>query len=156
MKTLIIFIGSVLLLIGCGSKSTSQDVTSAEQVAVKDLTDHPGYTLYKMYCIACHGNDATPENRLAPPAFMVHNRYKIAYDDKEAFVKRVVAWIDAPSTDKSIMPGAVRNFDIMPPLPLSIEDREKIADYFYETEFAEPVWFSEHERGEHRGMRGKY
>ena len=152
MKTLLIFTSSILLLLSCGTKSTSQDVTSDEQVAVTDLADHPGYTLYKMYCVACHGNAATPENRLAPPAFMVHNRYKAAYD-KDAFVKRVVAWIDAPSTEKSIMPGAVRNFNLMPPLPLSLEDREKIADYFYETEFEEPAWFAEHERGEHRGMR---
>ena len=86
---------------------------------------------------------------------MVHNRYKSAYD-KEAFVERVIAWIEAPSIEKSIMPGAVRNFDLMPPLALSLEDREKIADYFYETEFEEPVWFSDHEQNGHqgKGMRG--
>ena len=154
MKQFLILISSLVFIIGCDTKSTSQDVTSNEQVAVTDLSEHPGYKLYQMYCIACHGNAATPENRLAPPAFMVHKRYKIAYE-KEAFVKRVVAWIDSPSTDKSIMPGAVRNFKLMPPLPLSLEDREKIADYFYETEFEEPIWFAEHERGEHRDMRGK-
>ena len=154
MKTILIFTAGILFLLSCGTKSTSQDVTNDEQAAVKELTDHPGYTLYKMYCIACHGNAATPENRLAPPAFMVHDRYKAAYD-KEAFVKRVVAWIDAPSKEKSIMPGAVRNFDLMPPLPLSLEDRENVADYFYETEFAEPAWFDEFERGDHLDMRKK-
>ncbi len=154
MKQFLIIISCLVFVIGCDTKSTSQDVASGEQVAVTDLSEHLGYKLYQMYCIACHGNAATPENRLAPPAFMVHDRYKKIYD-KEAFVKRVVAWIEAPSIDKSIMPGAVRNFNLMPPLPLSLEDREKIADYFYETEFAEPVWFAEHERGEHRGMRSK-
>jgi len=154
MKTILIFTSSIIFLLSVGTKSTSQDVTSEEKVVVADLSDHPGYKLYQMYCIACHGNAATPENRLAPPAFMVHDRYKKAYE-KEAFVKRVVAWIDAPSNEKSIMPGAVRNFNLMPPLPLSLEDQEKIADYFYEAEFEEPAWFAEHERGEHRGMRGK-
>lgn len=107
-----------------------------------------------MYCITCHCNAAPPENRLAPPTFMVHDRYKIA-NDTEAFVKRVVARIDAPSTEKFIMPGTVRNFNLMPPLPLSLKDQEKISDCFYETEFEEPVWFAEQERLEHRGMRGK-
>ena len=128
MKT-ILFSASIIFFIGCGTKSTSQDISN-EQSEVKNLTEHPGYNLYKMYCIACHGNDATPENRLAPPAFMVHNRYKSAYD-KEAFVERVIAWIEAPSIEKSIMPGAVRNFDLMPPLPLNLEDRERSADYLY-------------------------
>jgi hypothetical protein len=154
MKTILIFTTSIIFMISCGTKSTSQDVVHADQAPVKELTNHPGYTLYKMYCIACHGIAATPENRLAPPAFIVHGRYKAAYD-KEAFVKRVVAWIDSPTKEKSIMPGAVRNFDLMPPLPLSLEDRERIADYFYETEFEEPVWFAEHDRGEHLDMRKK-
>ena len=85
---------------------------------VTDLSEHPGYKLYQMYCPACHSNAATFANRLAPSVFMVHDRYKKIYD-KEAFVKRVVAGIVAPSIDKSIMPGAVRNFNLMPPLPLT-------------------------------------
>jgi hypothetical protein len=154
MKPFLILISSILLVLICGTKSISQDLASDKQDTVSNLTEHPGYNLYQMYCIACHGNAATPEKRLAPPAFMVNKRYKIAYD-KEAFVERVVAWIDAPSTEKSIMPGAVRNFNLMPPLPLSLNDREKIADYFYEAEFEEPTWFAEHQHGTHGVMRGK-
>jgi hypothetical protein len=54
-----------------------------------------------------------------------------------------------------MMPGAVRNFNVMPALNISLEDREKIADYFYKTKFEEPVWMEEHllqERMNGRGM----
>ncbi len=46
------------------------------------------------------------------------------------------------------MPGAVRNFNLMPPLHLSKNDRQQIADYFWLTTFTEPAWATAHRQQE--------
>jgi len=118
----------------------------------KPLTDHPGYTLYKTYCIACHGGTAKPEERVAPPAFMVQEHYKRRYTNKEDFVKAVVNWINQPDSANTLMPGAIRHFKLMPPLNLPVEQRQQIAEYLYDTRFTEPAWAQEHMRQERRRM----
>jgi mono/diheme cytochrome c family protein len=145
MKLITILI-STLLLSSCGARSTSHVEDKNEGVVATELTVHPGYKLYKMYCIACHGGTASPGQRLAPPAFMVKDHYKSF--EKEEFIARVSHWIESPDEEQSLMPGAIRNFDLMPPLPLAIKDREKIAEYFFLTDFEEPVWAAEHMRKE--------
>ncbi|MEN8248594.1 MAG: c-type cytochrome [Bacteroidota bacterium] len=151
-NTLILSIISAVF-ISCGSKSDNQEKEDIGSFAESELTDHPGYKLYQTYCIACHGNAAGPDARIAPPAFMIKERYDVF--DKEDFIERVVKWVEHPSDDKSMMPGAVRNFDLMPQLQVPEEDREKIAEYFYLTDFEEPAWFDEHMEEEQAQGRGR-
>ncbi len=136
----------VVFLVACGpaSRSGGEQATAA---AAADLTGHPGYKLYQMYCIACHGGTQEPGQRLAPPAFMVQRHYKNAFPEDE-FKQRIIAWINNPDKEKSIMPGAVRNFNLMPPLQLSQADRQQIADYFWLATFAEPAWAAAHRQQE--------
>lgn len=142
MKNVSLISIGLMVLIGCGTPAKNETGQTTE-VATAGLTDHPGYKLYQMYCIACHGGTQEPAQRLAPPAFMVQKHYKDAFQEEE-FKRRIVSWVNSPAKDKSIMPGAVRNFDVMPPLQLSLEDRQLIADYFWQTSFAEPAWAATH------------
>ena len=122
-----------------------------------NVPEHPvtgGEELFKIYCNACHGTEVSdPNSRLAPPAFMVKQHYTNRFDDKEAFIDRVATWIVQPSADKALMPGAIRRFNLMPPLALPEKDRKAIAKYFYDNEFAEPDWFKDHHQGngQHNG-----
>lgn len=87
-------------------------------------------------CLICHGNPAEGTKRLAPPFRMV----KMHYDnlDEDAFVKAVTAWVKQPDKAKSKMPGAIRNFGLMPPQPLPEEEIVAIARYLHQTDFAMP------------------
>ena len=87
-------------------------------------------------CLVCHGNPAAGTRRLAPPFGMV----KMHYDDlnEEAFVKTVSAWVEQPEKQKSRMPGAVRNFGLMPAQIVSEPEITAIARYLYRTDFAMP------------------
>lgn len=92
--------------------------------------------LTAMRCLICHGNPAAGTKRLAPPFGMV----KMHYDDldEEAFVKAVSAWVKQPDKAKSRMPGAIRNFGLMPAQVVSDADLTTIAHYLYRTDFQMP------------------
>ena len=87
-------------------------------------------------CLICHGSPAAGAKRLAPPFRMV----KMHYDDLDeaAFVKAVSAWVRQPDKAKSRMPGAIRNFSLMPAQVLSDADISAIAHYLYRTDFQMP------------------
>jgi hypothetical protein len=87
-------------------------------------------------CLICHGNPAAGAKRLAPPFRMV----KMHYDDLDeaAFVKTVSAWVKQPDHAKSRMPGAIRNFGLMPALVLPEAEITAIATYLYRTDFPMP------------------
>ena len=87
-------------------------------------------------CLICHGNPAAGTRRLAPPFRMV----KMHYDDLDeaAFIQAVSAWVKQPDKKNSRMPGAVRNFGLMPPQVVTDEEITAIARYLYTTDFQMP------------------
>ena len=103
---------------------------------------------FKSVCMSCHQFSRGPQ-MLAPPAFAVKNHYLRVYPEKEDFVRSIKEWVPAPDIKKSLMPGAVRRFNLMPPLALPEEDLEAIATFLYEANMQEPDWYEEHYRQEH-------
>lgn len=103
-----------------------------------------GKIKFNTFCTACHKpNFESP--MLAPPIAMVKEHYQQIYrDDKDAFVKAVVAWVKAPSPEKTLMPGAIQNFNIMPPFPLPDPDLTAIATYLFEADIPQPTGFEKH------------
>lgn len=87
-------------------------------------------------CLICHGDPVAGQQRLAPPFAMV----KMHYDSlsEQEFTKAVTAWLKAPSKEKSLMPGAVNRFGLMPAPGCSDADAAAIAKYLYKTDFAMP------------------
>jgi mono/diheme cytochrome c family protein len=113
----------------------------AEDVAV-------GREKFKVYCMSCHQFEMGPQ-MVAPPIFAVKNHYLQVHPEKVDFVRSVKTWVPAPTIEKSLMPGAVRRFNLMPPLALPEEDLEAIATFLYEANLREPGWYHEHYRQEH-------
>ena len=107
-----------------------------------------GKDRFKAVCMACHKLDRGPQ-MLAPPVFAVQNHYLRVHPGKAEFVQAVVDWVRSPETNKSLMPGAVRRFKLMPPMPLPEDELKAIAEFLYDARFQEPEWYKEHFEAEH-------
>jgi mono/diheme cytochrome c family protein len=151
MKYIPIVATLMLLLSSCSNSGTEKQIRMDKEIASIEATVNndlmSGEELFKATCNACHGIEVSdPKARLAPPAVVVKQRYARWFDNEEAFIDRVTNWIANPDKEKSLMPGAINRFNLMPPLPLPETDRRKIAEYFYATDFEEPQWIKDHHR----------
>ncbi len=114
-----------------------------------------GEQLYKTYCSACHGvtGGMDMRKRIAPPIVAVKMHYIGPYPDKASFVMAVANWVEKQDVNKSLMRGAIRRFNVMPPVSIAREDAEKIASYIYEGDIEKPAGFDKHFEEMH-GKRG--
>jgi hypothetical protein len=111
------------------------------------LVAEEGQALFEKYCIACHQVQGPP--KIAPPVFGVINHVRGVYPEREAFVKRIVDWVENPDPDDVLMPGAVKRFGIMPKLGYPREDVQRIAEFLYDHRVSLPQWYIEHYRQQH-------
>lgn len=122
-----------------------------------------GEKLYQAQCAACHGATGGMDmsKRLAPPIAGVRMHYISAHPEKDDFVAAVSGWLASQDESKSLMPGAIRQFKLMPPLEIALEDAEKIAAYIYAGDIEKPEGFDKHvaqmhgKKGMGQGMYGK-
>ncbi len=105
-----------------------------------------GGQLYKTYCSACHGTEGGMDmsKRVAPPIIAVRMHYIGAYPDKTSFVAAVTNWVEKQDAGKTLMRGAIRKFNIMPPVSVTSDDAQKIASYIYEGNIDKPAGFDKH------------
>lgn len=115
-------------------------------VAEKGSAMEP-YALLKTRCYVCHMPDSpSHDSIIAPPMQAVKQRYLMRYPDEEDFVRAMVAWAHDPRADKSIMPGAVSRYQLMPKQNFKEEELQQIASYIYANELEQPEWFDDHEK----------
>jgi hypothetical protein len=128
-----------------------------ENIALIENNEHPGKKLMETNCYVCHNPVTSHDNRLAPPMIAVKKHYKKENTTKKEFIDNFKKWVKAPSEEISKMPGAIRNFGIMPYAPYVEKDIEQIADYIYDNDIEQPEWFEEHyQKGKKNGMgKGK-
>jgi len=133
-------------------------VALASQVALADNQVAGGKQLYEQNCAVCHGATGGMDmsKRLAPPIMGVKKHYVKKHPDKESFVAAVVTWLEKPEESKSLMKGAIHKFKLMPAIPVSPEDAEKIATYMYEGKLEKPKGFDEHMKKMHGGKGHKH
>ena len=105
-----------------------------------------GEQLYKMHCSKCHGNSGgmNMSKRVAPPIIAVRMHYIGTYADKDSFVMAVADWVENQDESNSLMRGAIRRFNIMPPISINRKDAEKIATYIYAGDIEKPEGFQKH------------
>jgi hypothetical protein len=65
-----------------------------------------------------------------------------------------VSWLEKPEEGKSLMKMVIHKFNLMPVIPVSAEDAEKIATYMFEGKLEKPEGFDEHVKKMHGG-KGK-
>ena len=105
-----------------------------------------GEQLYKTYCSSCHGLSGGMDmrQRVAPPIAAVRFHYIDTYPDKISFVTAITNWVEKQDENKSLMRGAIRRFNIMPPISISREYTQKIAGYIYAGNIEKPAGFDKH------------
>lgn len=131
-------------------------LTSQAVQANSDVDE--GKKLYKTYCAACHGATGGMDmsKRVAPPIVAVRMHYLGPYPDKNAFVTAVANWVEKQDQSKTLMRGAIRRFNVMPPVSVARHDAEKIASYIYEGDIEKPAGFDKHFEEMHGQHRGNY
>lgn len=144
MKKAIIAFGAIALVFmisQCTSKTNQADQLDEQKM-------EQGFNLVTNTCFTCHNPEATMDNRIAPPMFAVKNHYNGM--EEEAFVNAVVSFLEEPKEEKTMMPGALKKFGLMPPLSLSKEELNAVAYYLYHTELERPGWYADHFKAEQK------
>lgn len=134
----------------CGmedAKITTTQATSmmTDKVVTQPGSENKGYELMTQKCFICHFKTPDPSRRdqmIAPPMLRVQEHYKPAYPNKEEFVKAVMAIVNNPSEENTLMPGAVRKFNVMPKVEYDQQELKLIAEAIFDTDFG-----SSHKRG---------
>ncbi len=111
-------------------------ITEVENDVVKNTSK--GYELMKQKCFICHFEKPDPSRKdqmLAPPFLRVQEHYKPTYPKKEDFIVSVMSIINNPSVDKTLMPGAVKKFNLMPKLVYDQKELRLIAETLYDMDY---------------------
>lgn len=115
-----------------------------------NIDDEIGLILMKKHCYVCHSVLSNSHDEIiAPPMAAVKWRYSMRYSSKEDFVSAMVQWSMDPDLKKSIMPGAVDKFKVMPKQPFDSIEIVRIVNYIYDNELEEPEWFKDHQKEMH-------
>jgi len=140
-KTILISALALTAFISCDTKKEKKTVEytkTTETVAITPKISEKGYALLKQNCFVCHMEKPDPSKRgqmIAPPMLRVQEHYKPSYPKKEEFVKAIKTWVNNPTEDKVMMPGAVRKFNLMPKLAVADADLQLIAETLYNIDF---------------------
>ncbi len=139
-KYIIIIVFIAFSSLGCNTKEKSKTSENSKEDPVKETVaaDSKGYALMKQKCFICHFERPDPAKRnqmIAPPMLRVQEHYKPSYSDKESFVKAVMAYINNPSQEKTLMPGTIKKFNIMPRVIYDQTELKLIVETLYELDF---------------------
>lgn len=140
---IVLFVSLVALFFGACSEQVEKSVSQkskSEQVSeeVNPVADSKGYELMKSKCYACHFEKPDPSKRgqmIAPPMLRVQEHYLPNYPEKEEFVQAVMSMVKNPTEEKSLMPGALRKFNLMPKLPYNDDELRLIVEALYSMDF---------------------
>lgn len=100
-------------------------VSGASAAAVVD-----GRAVFAQVCAACHSVQPPPVK--APPMSHVARHYRDRFTTESASVAAIVAWVRAPSAERSVLPAHARErFGVMPPLALPDAQLHAVARYVW-------------------------
>lgn len=127
--------------------------SSLQSFATSDSKNSSAEKLFAKHCSACHGQskDAADNytRRIAPPISGVIMHYKSVHKEKEDFIDAVVEWVDNPDADRTLMPGAIRHFKLMPKMDIPEEEVEQIAAYLFDDNIPIPEAYRKHYEKNH-------
>lgn len=151
-RLLLIFVLGIssVFINSCRSPKTidsKQQVNIQDSVEKKlsDTENNKALLLLQRNCFTCHNPDMPSGNRVAPPMFKLREHYYTEGETRENFIRRIIRYVNNPSEELSIMPGAVRNFGVMPKLSYNQDDLTLIASYMYENDLSSENWYAEWE-----------
>lgn len=131
-------------LLGCGPADSQQSVPvlrlTAEEVA-------EGQRVVRLHCATCHGvDDQTRESMLAPSLWAVRQHYIRKYPEPEAFVEGMLAFLEHPQLESSLMPQASEEYGLMALLPLDEAQLRASIRLIYAGHVERPVWARDYDK----------
>lgn len=139
-----------VFLLSCNGQK-QEDAQQDEETSEHAFTlSQNSYQLLQSKCLICHTDKNLPHDELiAPPMAAVKRRYTDITENKQAFIEKLVDFTLTPSVEEAVMYGAVRRFNLMPPVVVPEDTLRKIAAFLYETDIQAPDWFAQHYREMH-------
>ena len=131
----------ILLVIAGGSLFSCKD--AQENISAED---RKALSLIQTNCFSCHTPELGIDKRLGPPMFRVREHYYSQDISRDEFINKIVRFAENPSWENSIMPGAIRNFGLMPKQTFKREDLEVIAGYIYDNDLSSDAWYAKWEK----------
>lgn len=137
---------SVFFLASCNNSNEKKSPESILETNPSDekqevvSLNSKGYDLMTQKCLFCHFQKPDPakmDQMIAPPMLRVQDHYKPAYPIKEDFVAAIIDFLNDPSEEKTLMPGAVKKFNLMPKLSYPEEELQLIVEALYGMDFGE-------------------
>ncbi|TBN04311.1 hypothetical protein EYD45_06745 [Hyunsoonleella flava] len=137
----------LLITLSCNTNKRQKEISeltpltkieSIDKVSANIVGDSIGYKLMVQKCYICHFEKPDPSKRnqmIAPPMLRVQEHYKLSFTNKQEFVDAVVNFVKTPSEEKTLMPGAVKKFKLMPKLIYKDADLRLIAETIYDYDF---------------------
>jgi len=132
------------LLLSCSETGKQLEEDNLLAINNQSVNEDKVLSLLKTNCFNCHNPDMG-ESRVAPPLFKVREHYYDEETTKEEFVVAIINFINNPTEENSIMPGAVRNFGLMPKMSFKEEDIQLIAEYLYDNDVSSDEWYAKWE-----------
>lgn len=143
-----------LEVVSCSYGTVEEPVNTKEASELSD-SGITGEQLFNNRCMICHKLAPTHDELLAPPMRGIQMNYKRQFDTQQEFIDAIVNWASSPDSTKSIMPGALDQFGLMPYLSFKEEELQLIAKYIYDADFPRPVWAGDggmHSKSQGKGM----
>lgn len=138
------------LFFSCGNKSKKGvDYAKKRSSTSSSNLAHPGKKLLEKHCFLCHNTTTKHDERIAPPMIAVKAFYKTEGISKENFIKNFVDFAKNPTIKKAKLHNAVKRFNLTPKQQFKEEDLKQIAEYVYDYQIEEPVWFKAHFKEKH-------
>ena len=144
MKYIIALLAIITLFGFQKNKPEYTEIPQKASLAQKQSDD--GKKLMEKHCYICHSPSAAEEDgRIAPPMVAIKAKYidKVGYNKVE-FIKHVTDFVKNPTEEKSLMRGAVTKHGLMPKQDFPTRSVEKIAQFMFDYQIEEPLWFKTH------------
>ena len=138
MKTNLFIVILLIGLISCNTNQKNKNTSAIADVEQTPEFNAKGYALMTQKCYLCHFEKPDPSKKdlmIAPPMLRIQEHYKPTYPNKTEFVNAIVAIVKNPSLEKTLMPGAVKKFKLMPRLIYDDEELRLIAEAIYDYDF---------------------
>ena len=142
MKTNLFIVILLISLISCNTKQKKDNYEKSERsnegVEQNAVFNEKGYKLMTQKCYLCHFEKPDPSKKdlmIAPPMLRIQEHYKPTYPNKTEFINAIVAIVNNPSLEKTLMPGAIKKFNLMPKLIYDKAELRLIAETIYDYDF---------------------
>lgn len=149
MKAFVLLLGLVVFMAcGSGGDESSSDIGVLD-VRTEDLQASIAFKTMEQNCFTCHSpRGGGPDSRIAPPMAAVKQHYLDHHDEREAFIQAMLDFLRYPTKEKSLMPGALAKFGLMPVMDFPDETIMAVVEYIYDHPLEEPEWYQRHYKRE--------